>query len=306
LDRDLAYSAPIWTDDTPTEEHQNPLNLGRVSVDRARTARIGSLVDLEGCVTAAPGVFSDRFVFIQDETGGIKIYLPLEAGDFPELRGNDRVALRGRTGLNYGEHEVIVEEVKKVRVVGVCAPSAARTLKTGAINKNIEGQLIEVTGAVKSVTQGEFVLNDGGGDVLVYIDLTTKIQLPRLVVGQLVRVVGIVSWAHGQIAVLPRFSTDVTTTLPTPTSALRAISTRTPTTTASRVNSPTLPTWTPTGIPITPSPTPRAFMRPTPAPVQPASAIDARAFAAAGGTTSIAAGFVLFAIGAMLLRRHPR
>lgn len=202
---------------------------------------------------------------------------------------------------------MIVEEVKKVRVVGVCAPIVARMVKTDAINKNIEGQLIEVTGVVKSIAQGEFVLNDGRGDALVYIDLTTKIQLLRLVVGQSVRVVGVVSRAHGQTAILPRCSTDLTevtlviATSPTATSAPRMTSTRAPTTTASRIDSPAPPTRTSTGIPGTPSATPRAFMRPTPA-----SAIDARALAAEGGSTSIAAGLVAFAIGAMLLRRHPR
>ncbi len=320
IDGDRAYSAPIWTDDTPTEERENPWNLGRVSVDAARTARIGALVDLEGCVTVAPGVFSDRYIFIQDQTGGIKIYLPSLTGDFPALRGDDRghpsagsgqalgdrVALRGRTGLDYGEHEVIVEEPKKVRVVGVCAPIAARMIKTGALSKNIEGQLIEVTGAVKSVAQGEFVLNDGSGDVLVYIDLTTKIQLPRLAVGQPIRVIGVVSRAHGKTALLPRYSTDlIVGSAPAyaATFAPRAAATRAPTT-ATRVGTPALPTATFTRVPAAPSATPRAFMRPTPAPAQATSTIDAQAVAVVGGTTSIAASFVLFAVAAAMLKRQ--
>ncbi|HEX7593398.1 MAG TPA: CehA/McbA family metallohydrolase, partial [Anaerolineae bacterium] len=305
IDGDRAYSAPIWTDDTPTGERGNPRDLGRVSVDAARTARIGVLVDLEGCVTVAPGVFSDRYIFIQDQTGGIKIYLPSLTGDFPALRGGDRVALRGRTGLDYGEHEVIVEEPKKVRVVGVCAPIAARMIKTGALGKNIEGQLIEVTGAVKSVAPGEFVLNDGSGDVLVYIDLTTKIQLPRLAVGQPIRVIGVVSRAHGKTALLPRYVTDLIAA-PAPTAAPRATPTRTPTrtpTTAPRVSVSAPPTATATRVPATPSPTARAFMRPTAAPAS-AELLDAHALAVAGGATSIAASFVFFGLALFLLRRQ--
>ncbi len=307
-DGDLAYSAPIWTDDTqlpmppaPTQApHEKRWDVGNVSIETARTKIIGTWVDLEACVTVAPGVFSDRFIFIQDQMGGIKVYLSSRVGDFPALRNGDRVALRGRTYTSYGEREVNVEDDGTIKPVGVCPTLAPKRYATGTIDKPVEGWLAEVSGTVKSVDRGEFVLNDGSGDALVYIDTTTGIRLPRLAVGQGVRVIGVVSRAHNKSAIMPRFTSDLIVA-PAPTVTPRATPTRSPTTTP-RVSAPAAPTATATRVPATPSPTARAFLRATPAPA--AESLDAHALAVAGGSTSIAAGFVLFAIGAVLFSRQ--
>ncbi|MDE3090179.1 MAG: hypothetical protein KGJ80_12420, partial [Chloroflexota bacterium] len=263
---------------------------------------IGRQVDLEGCVTVPPSVLSDRFIFLQDQTGGIKVYLSSRVGDFPALELNDRVAVRGRTRTSYGEREVDIEDAATVQARGACgAPAALRKIATGAIDKNVEGLLVEVGGRVTSVDRGEFVLDDNSGGVLVYIDQTTRIRLPRLALGQSLRVVGVVSRAHGKSAVLPRYDADLiipAAATPTPAATAKAA--------ATRAAAPTI-TGSPRAIaPTTATTTPRAFMRSTPAPAETASTTEAQALAAVGGTTSIAASFVLFALAAMLFKKQPR
>ncbi len=310
-DGDRAYSAPIWTDATrlptpipPTEApHEKKWILGNVSAETARTTTLGASLDLEACVTVPPGILSDRFIFVQDHTGGIKVYLSSRVGNFPAINLADRVALRGRAVTSYGEREVQIQDAETIQVRGACSPTAPRKTAAGAIDKNIEGLLVEVNGTVKSVDRGEFVLNDGSGDALVYIDYTTKIRLPRLAVGQPVRAIGVVSRAHGKSAVLPRYATDlVAGSAPAPTYTPRPPATRTPTI-APRVSAPASSTAIPPRVPPSPSATLRAFIRPTPAPVEPAT-IDARALAAVGGSTSIAASLVLFAAAGLLLKRR--
>ncbi len=310
IDGDRAYSAPIWTDDTPTTQPAKRWDLGRVTVAKARVALLDALVELDACVTAPPGVFGDRYMYIQDPTAGIKIYLRSENGDFPQLRLNDRVVLRGRTRLIEEEGQVEIEDTKTIDVRGICEPVAPIKRTTGRINAYSEGLLVEIAGVVKGIGQGEFVLSDNNGDAQVYINPTTRVRLPQLAVGQSVRVIGLVGRAHGAIAVLPRYGADIVlasvATLPratstrTPTSTQRAMPTRTPTVTLHAA----LPIATSTREQITPTTTPRAFMRPTPAPVPAASPINGRALAAVGGSTLVGAGFLMFAMAAAMLRRR--
>ena len=311
IDGDRAYSAPIWTDSTSINSTKR-WDLGRVTVAKARIALLDAMVELDACVTAEPGIFGDRYMYIQDPSTGIKIYLRSQNGDFPPLHANDRVVLRGRTRLIDGERLVEIEDTKTIDVRGVCEPVMPIQRKTSRINSYSEGLLVEIAGVVKRIGQGEFVVNDQGrfgdnrGDALVFINPTTGIQFPQLAVGQSVRVIGLVGRAHSAIVIMPRFAADSVIASPpgatstrVPTAAQRAVSTRTPT--AALRAAP--PIATPTRAPVTPSPTPRAFMRPTPAPAPAASPINARALAAVGGSTSIAVSFVMFAIAAALLSK---
>jgi DNA/RNA endonuclease YhcR with UshA esterase domain len=305
IDGDRAYSAPIWTDGTPIDPPAKRWDLGRVTVAKARVALLDAMVELDACVTAAPGVFGDRFMYVQDQTAGIKVYLRSQNGDFPPLRVNAHVVLRGRTRLIDAERLIEIEDTKTIDVRGVCEPVAPIQRATGKINGNSEGLLVQIAGAVKSIGQGDLVVNDNSGNALVSIDPNTGIRLPSLAIGQSVRVIGLVGRAQGALVVLPRTPADIVIASAPP----RATSTRTPT--AARSNTPSrAPTASarvvsPTArVPATP--TPRVFMRPTPAPAPAASTIDARALAVAGGSTSIAASFVFLAIGALLLRRRSR
>ena len=153
IDGDRAYSAPIWTDDTPTELPAKRWDLGRVSVAKARVALLDAIVELDACVTAAPEIFGDRYIYIQDQSAGIKIYLRPQNGDFPSLRLNDHVTLRGHTRLIGDERQVEIEDTKAFNAHGVCEPVAATQRATGKINGNSEGLLVEITGAVRGLDQ---------------------------------------------------------------------------------------------------------------------------------------------------------
>jgi uncharacterized protein YdeI (BOF family) len=320
-DGNIAYTAPIWTDNTPvpipvpTEEpRERTWDLGRVSIETARTTQVGKRVELEGCVIVPPGVISDRYIFIQDETAGIKIHLPSSRGDFPALSLHDRVGLRGVVQGITGEREVEIEDVATIQARGVCAPVPPTRYATGMVNRSLEGRLVEVSGTLVSWDRSDLTLNDGSGNVLVYIDSTTRIRLPRLVRGQLVRVIGVVSRTSGDTAILPRYASDLIFTLPPTPTRTRALPTPRPTVTLARTRTPTR------------SPTPRAtstvtatvrvYVRPTATPTalamtidaramaQLAATIDARAVAQAGGSASIAASAVCFAIALMLWRQR--
>lgn len=311
-DGDIAYTSPIWTDATVLPTPIVPTNtpapkrwdLGSVSVDTARTTGAFRYVDLEACVTVPPGVFSDNYIFVQDDTGGLKIYLSSKRGDFPVIALADRLAVRGKVPLITGEREIQIEDVGTIQVRGKCDPIQPLRLATGAINESVEGRLVEVRGNVVSSARGEFVINDGSGEALVYIDTTTQIRLSSLARGQMVHVIGVTSRTRNRIAILPRFQSDLEFgTRPSSTS------TRTPTRTPTR-----LPTATPTLTPTsTPLPTPRVSIDVIESPRAGISSanesasvthwLNAQALALVGATTSATAGLGFCALALLLWRR---
>ena len=254
----------------------------------------------DGCVTVAAGTLSDRFLFIQDATGGIKAYLTSARGNFPVLHLGDRIAVRGRVRSVSGERQVQIEDLGQLVVRGACVPSTIHH-STGAIGSSFEGMLIEVSGALVSASGYHWILNDGSGDVQIYIDTTAGIRWPRLERGQIIRVAGVVSRASGRTVVIPRYQTDLTFSSSPTRTATRLVRT------ASATARPTLtqtPAPTTTGTPTATPTELRVFVRPTIPPVEPKMTIDAHAVATVGGSVSVAASFVLFALAWLVWRRR--
>ncbi len=314
-DGDTAISAPIWTDNTrlptaipspaPTQVPQDNTRDRRMSIAMVRTARSETNVEVAGCITVPPNVLSDRFIYIQDASGGIKIALSAKRSSFPPLQIGDCISLRGRVRIVFGEREVEVDDLASLFFPVTGGVPNPVPVNTGAVNTSIEGQLVQIGGTIVSVQGNEIVVNDGSGEVRVVIDATTAIRLPRLTRGQYLQVIGVVGRVSGRIAVLPRYATDL---FP----ALASTPTRTPTRAAARLTTtPTLvamlprATVTPALARATATRTPTLFIvaRPTIAPLEANVRLSAEAFAIVGGSTSIAFSMVMFALGWIALRR---
>ena len=62
-------------------------------------------VTVTGAVTLPPGLYG-RDIYLQDATGGIKVYL--RSGDYPALAAGDQVRVTGWTRQFHGEVELSV------------------------------------------------------------------------------------------------------------------------------------------------------------------------------------------------------
>jgi hypothetical protein len=163
-----------------------------VSVFRARHMPLDSWVRLSGQVSVPPGVFSERTAYLQDETGGIKIYLPKNHGMWANL--GDHWEITGHTQSYAGELEISVSERHDVRTRGSGDPLPPLPIGTGVMVEPYEGSLVLLDGwAVDFERGGHFWTDDGTGWARVYLDRDTGITRPWLEIGQSVQVVGVVS-----------------------------------------------------------------------------------------------------------------
>jgi len=141
-----------------------------IPIAQARGVPSGTLVTIEGTVTAEPGIFKDfgqnRKLYMQDGTGGVLVYL--STGLNPVARHN-RVRVVGTMTEYRAETEIIPLSAADVVDLGPTTPVTPRHVDTGAIDESVEGQLVHITGwIVGKPADYRLQVNDGSGVVEVY------------------------------------------------------------------------------------------------------------------------------------------
>jgi len=101
-----------------------------------------------------------------------------------------------------------VELADGVQRFGVTDAVAPLSLYTGKVDWSSEGSLVAIQGFVAREDGREIYIDDGSGEVLVYIDATTKIRWPNLHIGDPAQIVGVVTRFRGEPEILPRFQSD--------------------------------------------------------------------------------------------------
>lgn len=177
----------------------------------ARAAGAGWTGTIQGNVTVPPGIYRGNAFVIQDATGGMYMYtgnLSLPAMDLGDL-----VTVKGTLKLYNGLLEV--DPTTSVTRVGTGTAPSPEVVETGSV-ATTQGKLIQVEGTATfgtAPTPGAadlpVTLNDGSGDVTVFVDKDTFIDMRGFVSGQQIRVIGF-SGAHTTgTQVMPRYQTDI-------------------------------------------------------------------------------------------------
>jgi uncharacterized protein YdeI (BOF family) len=186
------------------------VDLGAVSIEQALSTRTQNYVTVGGIVTVPPGLLSERDFWIQDAAGrGAHIFVAASAGQPPKLELHQNVSVRGRVVSSLGAREIRVELPDAIGTFGIGAAVYPRALRTGEIDFSNEGALIELQGFVARAKGREIYVDDGSGEILVYIDAGTHIRWSRPDAGDPVRIAGILTRFRGEPEILPRYPSDV-------------------------------------------------------------------------------------------------
>jgi uncharacterized protein YdeI (BOF family) len=180
----------------------------------ARHMDVDSWVTIRGQITVPPGIFGERTAYLQDKTGGIKLYLPEDHGLWAQV--GERWQVTGHTRMYYGELEIRVSERGDVRTLETRDPVPPLPIGTGVMVEPYEGTLVQLSGwAVEFERGGGFWIDDGTGWAQIYLDRDAAIARPWLEVGQPVQIVGIVSQyvqegpLVGGYRLMPRYPFDL-------------------------------------------------------------------------------------------------
>ena len=89
-------------------------------------------------------------------------------------------------------------------------------VNTGSVNEATEGRLVVVEGAITQAVSNDlpygykFYVNDGSGEIQIFVSASTGIDLSGLTLGQHVRVIGFSAQFDTTYEVQPRVQADIT------------------------------------------------------------------------------------------------
>lgn len=187
-----------------------------ISIAEARTRPLGSVVTVDGSVTTPSGAFESSFFdqgfALQDRTAGIYVSVPQSLGLAPRAQARVTGTLVDSFGLLL---LVPADPANDVTAHGAGPRVRPRWLTTGAIGEATEGLLVQVVATITQAPTSDlpfgykFFVDDGSGELTIFVNTQTGIDLSGLAVGQHVSVTGFSSQFDTHYEIDPRFPADI-------------------------------------------------------------------------------------------------
>ncbi|MFI4914759.1 MAG: hypothetical protein ACHQAR_06170 [Steroidobacterales bacterium] len=177
-------------------------------VAAARQLAQSTQVTVEGMVTVASGTLDDGFA-VQDGSGGIYVTRTIGTPVKPGQRA--RVS-----GTLVAPNQQVAIDPATIEFLGTGSVPAPPEVKTGAVGPATDGRLIAVRGKVAGDVIDDqpwgckVYVNDGSGQLLVFIAAATRIDVNVFRTAQPLRVIGFSGRYERHAELLPRAQSDIT------------------------------------------------------------------------------------------------
>ncbi len=215
----VEYNAQDYSDYYSDEEYfvdeefedgygdEENLNLDYVEVDLKDIEHFTkySRIKTSGIVSTPPGIFSNKAFYISGS--GIQVYSYED--EIPNLNVGDEIEIIGKISEIGGEKRILIDKSEDVKIINSDNLVESKIISTGNINEAFEGCLITVEGKVARTKNDVFYLDDGNGEVKIYIKPQTGIIKPKIKKGDWMVITGQVSQTSSGYRILPRFQGDV-------------------------------------------------------------------------------------------------
>ncbi|MBI4592011.1 lamin tail domain-containing protein [Candidatus Uhrbacteria bacterium] len=218
----VAESTPVATTTSTTTSNASESNttatyvstgsrvVQSITVAQAQEKSDGQYVSIKGIVPAAPGMFGTQIFYLQDETGGIQIYL--YSSDFPELLVGDIVQVSGEMSTSRGERRVKLSGSLSVVPASGSFESGATSVSIGDVSESLVGMLLTTTGMIQSIDTNKLVIEQFGATLTVYLKSNPTIDANQFERGDTINVTGVLTTYDDELRLRPRGAADISVT----------------------------------------------------------------------------------------------
>jgi DNA/RNA endonuclease YhcR with UshA esterase domain len=198
----LAYTAPSSARD--------------FSVSQVRSLPVGTAVTVAGSVSTPSGVFESSFFDkgfgLQDRSAGIYVSLQTDLG----VKPNRQVRVSGILQDSFGLLILVPATPSDVAILRGNGPVVKpQFFSTGAIGEATEGRLVQVVGTISQAPTNDlpfgfkFFVNDGSGELQIFVNVQTGIDVGKLKLGQRASITGFSSQFDTHYEIDPRGPSDI-------------------------------------------------------------------------------------------------
>lgn len=195
--------------------HAQPADPQTISIAEARSLPLGTVVTIDGSVTVPSGAFSsstfDQGFAIQDHTGGIYVSVPVSQG----FGLRQQVRVTGELADNVLPGLLVLNSVTDVKAHGTGPKVQALPVTTGAVGEGTEGKLVRIRATITQPVLNDLpygyqlFVNDGSGEIHVFVCASTGIDVSGLSEGQTIEVTGFSGQFDTDYEVDPRTQDDI-------------------------------------------------------------------------------------------------
>ena len=185
-----------------------------ISIAQARTLPLGTMVTVFGTATTPSGWLEsssfDKGFGLQDLSAGIYVSVAVDL----HIAVRDRVLVTGQLRDSFGLLQIAADPAQ-VEVFGKGVGVFPRFRFTGAVNESTEGSLVWVIGTVTQAPVSDlpfgyiFHVNDGSGDLTIFVSTQPGIDLSGVTLGRKVAVTGFSGQFDTHYEINPRFQSDI-------------------------------------------------------------------------------------------------
>ncbi|MET0233242.1 MAG: hypothetical protein ABW224_01245 [Kibdelosporangium sp.] len=186
-----------------------------VSIAKARSLPLGTVVTVSGTATTPSGAFESSFFdkgfALQDAHAGIYVSVPTDLA----VRPGRLVRVTGTLKDSFGLLILVPAADSDVRLGHAGFQPSPRPVATSAVGERTEGRLIRVLGRITQAPASDlpygykFWVDDGTGEVQIFVNVETGIDVRPLRLGQVVLVTGLSGQFEADYEVLPRSPEDI-------------------------------------------------------------------------------------------------
>ncbi|MEI7498284.1 MAG: lamin tail domain-containing protein [Candidatus Falkowbacteria bacterium] len=176
------------------------------SAIKAKAASVKT-IRVVGKVVSLPGQLSSQYFYI---IGNQPWQVYQYRKDFPELVLGNEIEVVGATSVINDMTRVKIASQKGITIVSTGRVVKPEQLRSSEVAQTIAGALVEVTGEVTKKTVSELTVDDGEGEVLVYLKTNQRALSEAVALGQAVTVAGVIEKSQAGVnRILPRGEFDI-------------------------------------------------------------------------------------------------
>jgi uncharacterized protein YdeI (BOF family) len=185
-----------------TRAEDDNSTIREVNIEEIKNLEVGESVQTTGLVILLPNMFAKSYFYLN----GIEVYSA--KADFPQLKIGDKIQVAGTLSQVSGRMRLKIKNQGDIKILGRQA-TVAKQIKAEELSDDLADSLVMVSGQVIEKTGQSIYLDDGTGEVQIYIKPKTKIDKKAVQERDYFQVTGILDSSQDKWRILPRFQGDL-------------------------------------------------------------------------------------------------